>query len=86
MTLLQTLTVSLIEADGVASPDMADALYDDYELRARYVMEALREFKPTDKMVSYGYCEVTTKIETDSRDIPDVWKAMFIAAEEEANA
>jgi hypothetical protein len=84
LTLTDTVTLALINADGAAHPDMPDSVYDDYELRARYVVEAIRDFIPTERMVDYGYTEVTNKINEDGRDLPHVWKAMMIAAQQDA--
>ena len=85
MTLIETISAAIMSADGVVKEDLPEATCDDYELRARSVIDALREYDPTYRMVYYGLSEITKKNAKEGCDMPHVWKAMFIAAEHEAH-
>lgn len=76
MTKIQDVALALIKADGAEDPNMPDAVYDDYLLRARYAVEAMME--PDHDMTG-----AVLKAGDDRTKLVSAWQAMIRAALEE---
>lgn len=50
--MVERVALALIRADGAEDPNMTDAVFDDYLLRARYAIEAMEE--PSEGMLGMG--------------------------------